>query len=133
MNPDFASFERLLAGMVRSGASDLFLSEGKSPAYRIDGALRPADDAATPRSMVESILAATLQPAQRDEFERNGETNTALSLPQVGRFRLNIHLQRGLTGIVVRRVPAGALTFEELGLPAELRAWSELRLSLIHI
>jgi twitching motility protein PilT len=131
MNPDFAPFERLLAGMVRSGASDLFLTEGKSPAYRIDGALRPADDTPTPRSMVEAILAATLQPAQQDAFERNGETNTALSLPQVGRFRLNIHLQRGLTGLVVRRVPAGAVTFEELGLPAELRAWSEFRNGLV--
>ena len=131
MSPDFAQFEQLLIGMAQRGASDLFVTEGKNPAYRIDGALRPADDTIASREMVESVLEATLRPAQREAFDRAGEMNVGLSLENVGRFRLNIHLQRGLTGIVVRRVPPGAVSFEELGLPIEVQTLSELRNGLV--
>ena len=131
MSPDFAQFEQLLIGMAQRGASDLFVTEGKNPAYRIDGALRPADDTIASHEMVESVLEATLRPAQREAFDRAGEMNVGLSLENVGRFRLNIHLQRGLTGIVVRRVPPGAVSFEELGLPIEVQTLSELRNGLV--
>jgi twitching motility protein PilT len=133
MNADFAQFEQLLIGMTQRGASDLFVTEGKNPAYRIDGALRPADDSIVSRELVEAILEATLRPPQREAFERSGEMNVGLSVEQVGRFRLNIHLQRGLTGIVIRRVPPGAVSFEELGLPIEVQTFTELRNGLVLI
>ena len=117
--------------MTQFGASDLFVSEGKRPAYRIDGSLRTADDAMSTREMLAAVLEATLQPTQRETFERSGEVNVGLSLEGAGRFRLNIHLQRGLAGIVVRRVPPGAVTFSELGLPAELQTLAELRDGLV--
>ena len=131
MSAAFAKFEELLVGMARRGASDLFLSQAKCPAYRIDGSLRPADDSITTREMLEAVLEATLQPAQRESFERFGEVNVGLSLDNVGRFRLNIHLQRGLTGMVVRRMPLGTLSFTELGLPPEVQGFSELRNGLV--
>jgi pilus retraction protein PilT len=133
MNPAFSDFERLLVSMPQLGASDLFVSEGKKPAYRIDGSLRIADDAISTTEMLGAVLEATLQPTQRETFERSGEVNVGLSLEGVGRFRLNIHLQRGLTGIVVRRVPPGTVTFSELGLPEELQALAEQRNGLVLI
>jgi twitching motility protein PilT len=131
VNPAFAHFEQLLAGMTQRGASDLFFSEGKKPAYRVDGGLRPADDTTSTHEMLGAVLEGTLRPPQRETFERTGEVNVGLSLDGVGRFRLNVHLQRGRTGIVVRRVPTGAVSFAELGLPDELRAFSELRNGLV--
>jgi pilus retraction protein PilT len=131
MSAAFGRFEELLADMTRRGASDLFLSEGKSPAYRIDGTLHPAHDAVTTRETVEAVLGVTLQSTHRETFERYGEVNVGLTLENVGRFRLNIHLQRGLTGIVVRRVPPGALAFADLGLPPEVRGFAELRNGLV--
>lgn len=131
MNPEFARFEQLLVGMIQQGASDLFVTEGKCPAYRIDGALQPADDTVASGTLLEAILETALRPAQREAFERAGEMNVALSLENVGRFRLNVHLQRGLTGIVVRRVPPGAVRFEALGLPAEVQAFAEMRNGLV--
>jgi twitching motility protein PilT len=59
------------------------------------------------------------------------EADFALTVPGVGRFRVNVFRQRGATSIVLRRVRIGSPTFEELGLPPVTRTLSDAARGLI--
>jgi twitching motility protein PilT len=67
--------------------------------------------------MVYSILTS----AQKEIFERDLELDFSLALPQLDRFRVNMHLQRGCVEAAFRRVPLEIPTFEQLGLPSIIK------------
>ncbi len=120
-----ADVESLLRKMVADGASDLFVTEGRPPAYRIDGAVRSADPAVTDAATIQAFMARVLRPTQREVFDRSGDVDVGFSQAALGRFRVHFHLQRGLLGAVVRCVPSGHLEFVTLGLPDAVRALAE--------
>jgi twitching motility protein PilT len=120
----FQSFEKLLHGMVDAAASDLFLSVGNPPRLRINGLLEVVDSEVVEHDFLEAVLGCILRPVQRETFEKNGEIDFGLSVASSGRFRINLHLQRGVPGMVIRSVPNGRLHFEELKLPSELREFA---------
>jgi pilus retraction protein PilT len=123
--------ESLLRETVAAGASDLFLSEGRSPAWRVDGAVTVTLHPPTTRNELTELLAAVLRPAQREAFERTGDIDIGQTLPELGRFRFHFHVQRGAVGAVVRAVPSGQVAFETLGLPPSLRALAQARSGLV--
>lgn len=60
----------------------------------------------------------TIMPeAVAGEFESEGEADFSLSLPEVGRFRVNAFTQRGSASIVMHHIPFGVPRFEDVGLP----------------
>jgi pilus retraction protein PilT len=121
----------LLAEMVEAGASDLFLAEGRSPAWRIDGLVTVTLHPPTTHADMARFMASTLRPAQIEAFERTGDVDLGRTVPGLGRFRMHFHLQRGGLGVVVRSVPRGQLAFEALGLPAVLRTLADLPRGLV--
>ncbi|MBM4342951.1 MAG: PilT/PilU family type 4a pilus ATPase [Deltaproteobacteria bacterium] len=110
----------LLGFMVQGRSSDLFVAEGRPPAYRVDGNIVLTAHPPSTRAEIEAFLAKVLSPAVRATFDKTGDFDLAVSLPDLGRFRLNVHVQRGALGIVIRRIPSGQHTFESLGLPKAL-------------
>ena len=64
-------------------------------------------------------------------FLKNGDADLAMSVPGLGRFRVNVLQQRGSVGIVMRHVKGKILSFEELNLPPVLKEISELRRGLV--
>jgi twitching motility protein PilT len=65
----------------------------------------------------ENITAELMSPAQLSNLEQDGEVDFAYSFSGLGRFRVNVHRQRGTLGFAVRRILPGVPTLEELGLP----------------
>ena len=109
----------LLAEMVAYGASDLHISSGLPPCIRIDGSLRPMEGydiltASETRRLVYGILAQR----QREKFEEELELDTSHSVPNAGRFRLNVFLQKDSVGAVLRAIPFKIVPLEKLGVPA---------------
>lgn len=125
--------EAYLELMADRRASDLFLSEGRAPAYRIDGQIIAAPYAPLGRPEMNAFLGKVLRTTQLEQLEKDGDLDTGLSFPRLGRFRLNIHLQRGLLGMVIRRVPTGQLRFEALGLNPAVKLLAEQPRGLILI
>ena len=121
----------LLHEMVAAGASDLFLSEGRSPAWRIDGLVTVTLHPPTTREELVELIASVLRPAQREAFERTGDMDIGRTVPELGRFRLHFHVQRGALGVVIRPLPSGQLAFEALGLPPVLRTLADLPRGLV--
>ncbi|MFO0662233.1 MAG: PilT/PilU family type 4a pilus ATPase [Polyangiaceae bacterium] len=122
---------QLLREMVEANASDLFLAEGKPPAWRVDGAVSVTLHPTTSRDALETLMQNVLTPAQIELFRSKGDIDVGVGVDDLGRFRFHFHLYRGLIGAAVRAVPSGQLLFEELSLPSSLRSLAELPRGLI--
>jgi twitching motility protein PilT len=105
------------------GASDIHLTAGSQARLRIGGRLVPFGEPLTPAdtlSVAAHILnrAGRLLPNRQEEFVRSlREADCVYSVSGVGRYRANISKQRGSAMIVLRVIPSGIPTMEELGLP----------------
>ncbi|MCQ4272859.1 PilT/PilU family type 4a pilus ATPase [Pseudomonas kuykendallii] len=114
---DIQSMLRILA--VQDG-SDLYLSTGAPPCAKFNGALKPLSAEPLRAGEVAAIAASVMDAEQRAEFERELEMNLAISLPQIGRFRINIFRQRNEVSIVARNIKLDIPKFEDLKLPEVL-------------
>lgn len=117
--------EGLLEQMITLNASDLFISEGRSPALRIDGSIKITNLPIVTRDEMQEFLNAVLRPSQKDLFAKTGDLDVGFSFPRLGRFRGNFLIQRGLIASVIRRIPSGRVNIEALGLPASIRTLVE--------
>jgi len=107
----------LLLLCIEKKASDLHLTEGEPPILRIDGNLHRTDNDILTKQDLKRMVYSILTNLQKEMFERDLELDFSLALPQLDRFRVNIHIQRGSVEAAFRRVPLMIPSFEELGLP----------------
>jgi twitching motility protein PilT len=122
----------LLTRMLAARASDLHLSAGQVPKVRIDGSLADLGSlpAAGPRE-IERLLEAFVPERSRIEFEKHLDADFAIQLDDQARFRVNLFNDRNGTSAVLRQIPTGIPTFEELGLPESLHHLAELSKGLV--
>ena len=113
------AIERLLEHMMKIDASDLYLTDGSPPVFRVDGVGHPGRMALN-AAQIGAMATSLMTPAQRDEFLEKHELNLALALGDEGRFRVNVFQQRGAPGMVVRLVRTRIKSLGDLGLPKVL-------------
>jgi twitching motility protein PilT len=112
----------LLKLAVEAGASDLHLKVGSYPMMRVRGNLVPAsEEARLTHEDTVGMAAAVMSTQQRQKFKDSLEIDLAYSVPGLGRFRCNVFQQRGTIGLVLRVIPIGVKSVEELGLPQTLK------------
>ncbi|HET6498571.1 MAG TPA: PilT/PilU family type 4a pilus ATPase [Coriobacteriia bacterium] len=107
----------LLRMMIERGGSDLHITVGSPPGFRLRGELVPLENGKPlqPRDTMEMIL-SLLSEDQRRRFETELELDFAYSIPGVSRFRANVFQQRNSMGAVFRVIPLQIPTLEELAL-----------------
>lgn len=122
----------LLGEMIEAGASDLHVTSGLPPCVRVDGQIRPMDHhpVLTP-SELRRMIYALLTQRQREKFEENLELDTSHVVPNVGRFRLNVFVQRDSVGAVLRAIPYQILPLEKLGIPAVVAGLADIPRGLV--
>ena len=99
------TLQKILTYAVKNGASDVHLTVGSPPAIRIDGAIRFIREADNLKpDDTKRFLDDIMSPTEREDFDRTGDADQALSVPGLGRFRVNVMRQRGSIGIVMRHV-----------------------------
>jgi len=106
--------------MAENNASDLFFSTGAEPHMKIEGNLRPIGTQKIMPDDIEKMTRTMMTDEQRYEFEDTMESNFAIPLKDVGRFRVNIFRQRGQTSIVVRFIRSEIPRVDQLQLPKVL-------------
>ena len=123
MTPEQAtsSLHGLLKFMLSKKASDLFLSVDFPPAIKLDGKMTPAGQQRLTPVHTQAFARAIMNEKQRLEFETEKECNFAISPPGIGRFRVNVFVQQGHTGLVLRTITSKIPTFDDLNLPSVLR------------
>jgi twitching motility protein PilU len=107
--------------MLEKNASDMFLTTGAPVYIKVEGKLQPLGNTGLPPGMVKKIAYSLMDEGQVPEFERELELNLAYSLPESGRFRINVFKQRGEVGMVIRAIKNVIPTIEELQLPQVLK------------
>ncbi len=107
----------LLQYVVKCGASDLHLSAGVPPMVRVNGELEPAGRDSLTTEDTKRYIYSVLNDRQKVEFEENMELDFSLEVAGVGRFRVNVHLQKGSVEAALRAVPLEIKSLDELGLP----------------
>ena len=111
------AIETYLTYMVKKDASDIYLTVGAPPMFRVEGSVNPYNDTALTPEETERIARGLMNERQRKTYEEDLEMNLALYYPELGRFRVNIFRQRSFTGLVIRQIKIRIRTLEELGLP----------------
>jgi len=111
----------LLTTMNEHEASDLYLSVGGTPTYRVNGVLRPTETNRLTNEDTEALARSIMTDKQGTEFEKEKEINLALFYEKLGRYRVNILQQRNSTAIVVRRIKTEIPSIDELDLPQILK------------
>jgi len=111
----------LLKTMVEQDASDLHITVGTPPQFRIQGKMVKVKlDAMTPQDTKE-LCYSVLTDAQKSEFERALELDFSFGIKDIARFRGNLFNQRGGVAGVFRRIPLTIPDFDKLQLPAVLK------------
>ena len=103
--------------MVERHGSDMYFTCGAKVQIKINGVTMGIGKSVLPKGAVYDILPGILNERQLEEFEREMELDTAFSLDDVGRFRINVFRQRGEVAIVIRQIHAQVPSVRELQLP----------------
>ena len=120
-----------LRKMVEDRASDLFVTAGRSPSLKIHGKLHAlTEQPLTPQQSKELVL-NSMNPSQRESFEKTYECNYAISVSGLGRFRVSCFYQRNAVGMVIRRIEMRIPTIEELKLPAVVKELAMIKRGLV--
>ena len=110
----------ILIQSVKERASDIHLTSGRAPSYRVDGVLAPIMGERLTPQMLEEILMPLIDKRHREELEETGQTDFAYAISGVGRFRVNVFKQRGTLAAVMRSLPFNIPEPEDLGIPREV-------------
>ena len=110
-------YKTVLQHMIQSNASDLHLKVGRPPTLRIDGQMISIEAAPLKQEDLRSLAEQIMGPKNIKEFSDLKESDFALAVPGVGRFRVNAYQQRGTIAYAFRTVPFQAKTIAELNLP----------------
>ncbi len=124
--------DRLLRLMVERKASDLHISTTAPPMFRLDGDMIPVEGFPLfTAEAVQTMLWPIVPARNREEFEKDNDTDFAYEIAGLARFRCNLFVDlRGMGG-VFRQIPTKILTVEQLGLPTELLSLCNLSKGLV--
>jgi twitching motility protein PilU len=111
----------LLRGMLSKKASDLFITAGFPPAFKVDGKMTPVSNQALSPQHTQELARSIMNDRQAAEFEATHECNFAISPPGIGRFRVNIFMQQQRVGMVLRTITTKIPNLDEMGLPPVLK------------
>ncbi len=111
----------MLRAMVSKKASDLFITAGFPPAFKIDGQITPVSSQPLTPQHTADLARAIMNDRQAQEFEATKECNFAVSPPGIGRFRVSGFVQQAHIGMVLRTINTTVPTVDELGLPPILK------------
>ncbi|WP_336956854.1 PilT/PilU family type 4a pilus ATPase [Acinetobacter johnsonii] len=111
----------MLSKVVEYGGSDLFISADFPPSIKHQGLMKPLGQQNLPSDQTKLFAYSLMNEKQRLEFETELESNFAISVPNVSRFRINVFQQQLHVGMVIRTITAEIPNFTKLQLPTSLK------------
>ncbi len=111
----------LLRGMIAQKASDLFITAGFPPAFKVDGTMTPVSQQALTPQHTMVLANSIMNDRQAAEFETSHECNFAISPAGIGRFRVNVFMQQQRIGMVLRTITTKIPDLTQMGMPEVLK------------
>src|SRR5882762_5378918 len=115
-----ARIDDLLRQMKQQGASDLHLTSGSAPYMRINGDMVKLNYRNVSGETCRALIFEVLTENQKQLFTENCDLDLSYPLHGVGRFRVNVFMQRNGVSAVFRLIPENIKTIDELDLPEQL-------------
>ena len=125
--------EVLLTEVVKRRGSDLLLVAGSAPGIRVDGNIIRLDGTTLDGFDVEEVVVPLLPPHAKRQYQDGGIADASLRFADLGRFRVNLHRERGRAAAAIRVLPPRVPKLSELALPPEVEALSSLHRGLVLI
>lgn len=123
---------QLLEFAVKQGASDIHLSSGEPPMFRVHGNMKKLNVPTIDDEQAHKMIFDVMDDNQQRKFTEDLEADFSISLPGgIARFRVNAFVQRRGESAVFRQIPTKILTFEDLGLPPVLKEVSKASKGLV--
>ncbi len=119
--------------VVEKSASDGFAAVDSAPMFKVNGELLAHGDQAFTADDISALIQSSMSSAQFEEYISTHDANYAIEHPSLGRFRASAYVQREQPALVVRRIHHDIPSFEQLGLPAQLKELSLLKQGLVII
>ena len=116
--PAGARLDPWLELVAQRSASDLLLLPGEPPLLRIDGRVVRTEGHVLDGADVEELVLPVLPPHAKDTYRQRGSTDASRRLTGLGRFRINLHRERGRAAATIRMLPARVPALAQLQLPA---------------
>ena len=132
-NGDNSQLHGWLEQLVAQKGSDLLLVSGAPAAVRTEGVLSTLGRGALSGEQIEAAVLPALAAHAREEYQQYGIADSSYRVPALGRFRINLHRERGRAAATVRALPSTIPTLEELHLPAGVGALAKLQRGLVII
>ena len=110
-----------LSSMMEQRASDLFLTAGFPPAFKLNGRITPLDHAALTAQETNALAHSVMNDKQWGGFTETNEANFAIHYKDLGRFRVSVFRQQGQTGVVFRTINTEIPALADLSLPPILK------------
>ena len=131
MPGDATRLERLLRSVAAQHGADLLLVAGARPMVRVDGRVQPLDDAPLDGVEIEEMVLPALPPHARRLYQDEQIADASFRIQGVGRFRINLHRERGRAAAAVRMLPQRVPRLATLGLPAQIEQLAALPRGLV--
>jgi twitching motility protein PilT len=112
-----ADIVELLKLAMEQGSSDLLLTAGLPPMLRIDGEWQPTQFDTLQPNLTRRLMYSMMDEKKQRQFEETLDLDFSFSLAGEGRFRVNVFMQKGSVGGVLRLISEEVISFSELGLP----------------
>ncbi len=123
--------EDLMEQLIEMGGSDLHLTAGLPPYFRISGKLQPIGDEALTAEECQRLIFSMLNNTQRKNLEQNWELDCSYGVRGLARFRVNVYKDRGTYAACLRALSSKIPNFDKLGLPDVVREMAEKPRGLI--
>jgi len=123
--------DRFLSLMNDRGASDLHLSVGRPPMFRLHGEIEAIRYRVLNNQDFVEFIKPLMSPADWTQFKTRGDADFSYEVPGVARFRVNLFMQVRGYAAVFRIIPTRLMTFAQLGLPKQVERFCYLRRGLI--
>ncbi len=123
--------EDLMEQLIEMGGSDLHLTAGLPPYFRISGHLQPIGDQSLTAEECQRLIFSMLNNTQRKNLEQNWELDCSYGVRGLARFRVNVYKDRGTYAACLRALSSKIPSFDKLGLPDVVREMAEKPRGLI--
>jgi twitching motility protein PilT len=130
---DNSALRGWLEQLVSQNGSDLLLVADAPAAIRVEGSISSLGDRALSGDEIEAAMLPALAAHAREEYQQYGIADSSYRAEGLGRFRINLHRERGRAAATVRSLPSKVPTLDELHLPAGVGALAKLQRGLVII
>ena len=109
--------DKLLNAAVKSGVSDIHITAGLPPVFRVDGHMKPQPTKVLTPDDTNGLMKSITPERCQAELAEKGGCDFGFAFKDLARFRVSVFKQRGSVAMVLRQIPNRLLTPEQLGVP----------------